>query len=377
MKSISISPAVQRGIYALCSFFFVLAGSLLIREKTFDNDYPYLRIGGDASAYIAMAEGSAESVAAPFRYRVIFPMIASIFDAPATAVFRLINKASLFFFYLIAFLICDHRKIPSAISVTAVAFVFLSPWHLYIYQNPFITDGLVQLMMIVMLYAVTKKQLWLFAATAAAGVFTHERILFLLPLWFMVHNKKQGTTILLAVVILYAGMRITVENGIGAIAQDLPSGIALFNSPFLLTKDAIIGSAPLYIVALTGLLMMSRDEMIAVRPIVAVYGAAAFIPALVATDTGRMLIGFSPAAIVLSAYFFSTGRFSSWNSGILFFSLLIALAYLPVTIVPIAEWLFYRKYVIAGSFVMLCICYGKSIVPFISIIKSTAAKFFR
>lgn len=377
MNGIDISPAARRGIYILCSFLLVLTGSSLIREKTFENDYPYLRIGGDAALYIAMAEGSPDTVAAPFRYRIVFPFIASLFDHPTPPVFRLINHVSLFFFYCIAFLICELRKIPPGISIVAVAFVFLSPWHLYIYQNPFITDGIVQMLMIVLLYAVLTKNLWLFIVAATVGVGTHERILFLLPLWLLTHDKSRGVMLLLFIIAPYSAMRVMIGDGIGSIVQGSISGMALFASPLLMVKDALVGSTPLYVIALTGLLLLPDKEMIAARKIVAVYLAASIIPALVATDTGRMLIGFSPAALFLAASFFSAGRFTVWHGGILVCTLFIALAYIPITILPIPEWLHYRKFVIAGTYVMLCFCFGMILYPLMSTIRTSVAKLLR
>lgn len=377
MNGRAISRELRLGIYIICSFLLVLIGSSLIREKSFDNDYPYLRIGGDASSYIAMAEGPSDSVAAPFRYRIVFPLIASIFDAPATSVFRSINYASLFLFYFIAFLICDHRNIQPGISVVAVAFVFLSPWHLYIYQNPFITDGIVQMLMMVILYAVMTKNLWLFIVATAIGVGTHERILFLLPLWLLAHDKRRGGIVLLSIITIYFGIRVVIGDGMDTIAQGTLSGMALFASPLLLVKDAIVGSTPLYLIALTGLFLLTEKEMIDVRPIVAVYLVASIIPALVATDTGRMLIGFSPVALLLSAHFFSAGKLSPWNCGILSFTLLISLAYIPITILPISEWLNYRKFVIAGSYIMFVFCFVRSIYPLIPTIRISAAKILK
>jgi hypothetical protein len=374
MNGRAVSREFRLGIYILCSFLLVLTGSSLIREKTFENDYPYLRIGGDAASYIAMAEGSAEPVAAPFRYRIVFPLIASLFDAPTTSVFRLINFAALFFFYLIAFLICERRKFPPGISVVAVVFVFLSPWHLYIYQNPFIADGIVQLLMMAVLYAVMTKNLWLYVVAAAVGVGTHERILFLLPLWLLTHDKRQGVIVLLSIIALYSGMRVMIGDGIGTIAHGSFSGMALFATPLIMVKDALVGSTPLYLIALTGLFLLPEKEMIDARPIVAVYLIASIIPALVATDTGRMLIGFSPAALFLAASFFSAGRFTVWISGVLLCTLFISLAYIPITMVPIPEWLLYRKFVIAGSFILLFVCYGRIVLPLAPSIKASAAK---
>lgn len=75
-------------IYILCPLMFVIAGTSLIREKSFHDEYRYLTIGGDAASYIAMAEGTGEEIHAPFRTRLLFPALVSLFDLPAVTAFR-------------------------------------------------------------------------------------------------------------------------------------------------------------------------------------------------------------------------------------------------------------------------------------------------
>jgi len=158
-------------IYILCSLMFVVAGTTLIREKSFHDEYRYLTIGGDAASYIAMADETGEEIPAPFRYRLFFPALASLFELPAITAFRWITIVSLFLFYLTGFLLCELRRCTLTATIMSMIFVFLSPWHLYIYQNPFITDGLVQLTIMLLLFSVMQKNIWLFCIIALAGIF--------------------------------------------------------------------------------------------------------------------------------------------------------------------------------------------------------------
>ncbi|MHB1049253.1 MAG: hypothetical protein ACYC09_04160 [Bacteroidota bacterium] len=345
-------------IYILCSLMFVIAGTSLIREKSFHNEYRYLTIGGDAASYIAMAEGTGEEIPAPFRYRLFFPALASLFDLPAITVFRWITIGSLFLFYLTGFLLCELRRYPLTVTIMSMMFVFLSPWHLYIYQNPFITDGLVQLTIMVLLFSVMQKNIWLFVVIALAGIFLHERIIFFLPLWWAVHDGRRGTIIAATIGLVYVGLRLAVGST-GGSSLEYPAGnFSIFINPLETMKDAIVGSLPLYLIAVTGYLFQNTEEKQRTRPILFLFLTASAIPAVVATDTGRMLLGLAPLAVVLNGSFFTVTRFSVWGIAIIACSVLIGMAYLPVTFIPIPDWLIYRKAVIAASMTLLLICYG-------------------
>jgi hypothetical protein len=345
-------------IYILCSLMFVITGSALIREKSFSDEYRYLRIGGDAALYISMAEGNNEEIPAPFRYRLFFPALASLFDLPAITVFRWITIISLFLFYLIGFLLCELRRYPLTVTIMSMMFVFLSPWHLYIYQNPFITDGLVQLTIMALLFSVVQKNIWLFGVIALAGIFLHERIIFFLPLWWAVHDGRRGSIIAGAIGLAYVGLRLIVGSPDGFSLEYPIGNYSIFVNPLETIKDAIVGSMPLFLIAFTGYMFQNGEEKQRTRPIVFLFLAASIIPAVVATDTGRMLLGLAPLAVVLNGSFFTATRFSVWGIAIIACSVLIGMAYLPVTFIPVPDWLIYRKAVIAASMTLFLICYG-------------------
>ena len=253
-------------IYILCSMMFVVAGSALIREKSFHDNYRYLAIGGDAASYIAMADGTGEEIPAPFRYRLFFPALASLFDLPAITAFRWITISSLFLFYLTGFLLCELRRCTLTATIMSMIFVFLSPWHLYIYQNPFITDGLVQLTIMVLLFSVMQKNIWLFVVIALAGIFLHERIIFFLPLWWVVHDGRRGGIIAAGIGLVYVGLRLAVGSAGGSSLEFPVGNFSIFINPLETIKDAIVGSLPLYLIAVTGYLFQSAEERAMSRP---------------------------------------------------------------------------------------------------------------
>jgi hypothetical protein len=345
-------------IYILCSLMFVIAGTTLIREKSFHDEYRYLTIGGDAASYIAMAEGTGEKTPAPFRYRLFFPALASLFDLPAITAFRWITIISLFFFYLIGFLLCELRRCTLTATIMSMIFVFLSPWHLYMYQNPFITDGLVQFTIMVLLFSVVQKNIWLFSIAAFAGIFLHERILFFLPLWWIVHDGKRGSVVVAAAGVMYVGIRMMIGETTGLQAGYPISEFSILAKPLEMIKDAVVGSLPLYLIALTGILFLGEHEKKFVLPVFLIFLAASVLPALVANDTGRMLLGMASLSVLTGVSFFEKVR-SAWQGvALLGTGLIMSAAYLPVTFIPISEWLFYRKYFIAIFFLFFLLIYG-------------------
>lgn len=345
-------------VYVFFSLILVIAGSALIREKSFQDEYRHLRIGGDAASYIAMAEGTGEEISAPFRYRLLFPFVASLSDLPAITAFRWITFVSLFLFYFFGFLLCELRRCGLTATMMSMAFVFLSPWHLYIYQNPFITDGMVQLAVMVLLYSIVRKNIWLFGIAALAGIFLHERIIFFLPLWMAVHDGRRGGIIAASIGLAYIGLRLAVGGGDG-FSHEYPIGtLSIFTHPLETIKDAIVGSLPLYMVAFSGYLFQNAEEKMLTRPALVIFLAASVIPAVAATDTGRMLLGMAPLTVLIGVSFFEKVH-SVWKGcAVLGTALIVSLAYLPVTFIPIPEWLFYRKYFIAIFFLCFLLVYG-------------------
>lgn len=358
MKPVTRQRAMKIVVYILCSLVLVAAGSALIREKSYHDDYRYLIIGGDAALYSAMAEKTGEEIPSPFRYRILFPFLASLSDLPAIDAFRLITLVSLFLFYLTGFFLCDMLRYSPLATVMSMVFVFLSPWHLYIYQNPFITDGTVQLTIMVLLFSVLKKNIWLFGMTALAGIFLHERIMFFLPLWMVMHDVRRGGIIAAGAVVIYAGLRLGVGSAGGPVFEYSFGQMSIFAHPLEMFKDAVVGSLPLYAVAVIGFLFQRTEEQQRMRPILFLFIAASVIPAAVATDTGRMLLGIAPLAVALCGSFFSAVRFSGWGIAVIVFSAAVGFAYLPVTFVPISDWLLYRKAVIAAAMALLTIVCG-------------------
>ena len=345
-------------VYILCSLMLVIAGSALIREKSFHDEYRYLTIGGDAALYIAMAEGTGEEIPAPFRYRLLFPFLASLSDLPAITAFRWITLVSLFFFYFFGFVVCEQWRCHLSATMMSMAFIFFSPWHLYIYQNPFITDGLVQLTIMVLLFSVVQKNIWLFGIAAFAGIFLHERIIFFLPLWMVVHDGRRGSIIAAAVGLAYVGLRLAV-GGAEGFSLEYPIGnFSILVNPLETIKDAIVGSMPLYLIAFTGYLFLSAEEKKMTRPILFLFLAASVIPAFVATDTGRMLLGLAPLAVILSGLFFATARSSVLGIAFIVCAVFIGIAYLPVSFISIPDWLLYRKEVIAATMTLFIIWYS-------------------
>lgn len=341
-----------RALYGLFSLLLVIAGLALVRQKSDNSEYRFLQNGGDAFFYRSMTEGSMENVPAPFRYRIAAPTIVRLLPVSPNAGYMFLNAASLFIFYYIGFLLCSHFRFDVISSLKSIIFLFFTQWHLYIYQNPFITDGIVQMLMMVMTYAAVKNRFILFCFFAVVSVAIHERLILYVPIWGIFQSWKKGMGISCIAVILYALLRWSVGSGsIPSVEFPFPHLAALVK-PLTIGKEAIIGSGVLYAIAVFGFNLYSGRDRSKLRDAAILFFGVSILPALVVTDTGRMLLGISPLAVLFGASFFEKTRDMIPSRVLLGLSIISSIALIPVTFIPMPTWLAVRKFVIGESLVL-------------------------
>ena len=130
---------------------------------------------GDALVYTSMASGDYSDVSAPFRYRVLVPSIAWLLPFSAVLSLKLVSYAGLFFFYFISLVTCRRLGLSVFASFLGLATVYSSVWHLYNYQNPYLTDTMALVFLSLIFLSATSRNYPTYLLSPALGVVTRER----------------------------------------------------------------------------------------------------------------------------------------------------------------------------------------------------------
>lgn len=168
---------------------------------------------GDSSYYALMAKQNYTEVLAPFRFRVLVPALASQLPFSSAYALRAITYVSLFFLYLTILLICHELGIKTLPAFCGLVLCYAAMWQLYQFQNPFLVSAPALLFESLMLYFCVKKQYLPYVLAFILGILSHESAIFLVPLWFLVHDKKRGIAAVVVAVTTYYLVRVMVSAG--------------------------------------------------------------------------------------------------------------------------------------------------------------------
>ncbi len=259
------------------------------------------RIRGDARHYVAMVEGRSAEAPAPFKYRVLAPLVARALPwSPADAL-RIVTYASLAGFYAVALALCAQAGLSPAASVAGLALVFLSPWHLYHFHNPFLTDAPALLAISVAVLALAGGSFGVFLAASAAGVLTREAVSFLVPAW-IVRDPGRGALAAGVGLGVWLAPRLLVPDENGLLAQPIRALHAVLREHGAVGLVVGMGASwgHLWWLLPLGLLRVPRERR-SLAAALAFLLAGAFVASLFAVDTGRMFATLSPLFVVAVA----------------------------------------------------------------------------
>jgi hypothetical protein len=280
----------------------VLLGHLLIAE-------PAVHLGYDATFYTRMVEGPMAGVPAPFRFRVLVPWLARQLPVPAPLALLIISYCSLFGCYVIVMASCRAIGLGLRESIFGVVAVWGSPWHLYHFWNPYLTDAFGLLMLTIMMWAVLTGTLWIFATASLIGVLAREGTAMLVPAWLV--TRQWGPTILLALGTLAVAalprlwLAASPET---TIVEPARSGNQLAIDPVRWVRQVHAIWGIVWLLALAGGLRLPRPYARRLGAVLAALLVGSVAASAVATDTGRMFAFLAPALAVACAQLYAVLR---------------------------------------------------------------------
>jgi len=285
--------------------FLVVAGHILVLQRTLDGPTRYLTIQGDTIAYVSMIEGDLSSTAAPFKYRVLVPLLARLLPLSPTESLRVISYASLLICYVIALLTCSKMGINMFASVGGFLTVFFSPLHLYNYHNPFLTDAFGLMILFLMVFFLLNDRLPFFFTAAVIGVLARETIVFLTPVWLTKNWRRGMITIVIVAIVLFVPRYILPSDR--SLVEQVVSSFSGINSPLTVLsmgKNIFLTWGFVWFLAPLGLLLVNKDKFVTLTAAFIALLLGAFLSSLIAVDTGRMFSILSPVFVILCAQLF-------------------------------------------------------------------------
>ncbi len=241
---------------------------------------------GDAQLYVDLVRGGID-VEAPFRYRVVVPLLARALPLAPESALAAISWLSLAACYALLLLLARRLQIGAGAAALGIVLASCTGTHLYNYQNPFITDAASLLTTSLCLYALLSRHFALFVCASALGIAVREASVFAVPTWIATRQWWRTAASLALTLAVWAGLRALVG----------PSRLTLDEGPFAifparplpaLLWDALCAWHALWLLAPVGLACVQKTE----RTSLAVFGlsllAGAVFTSLLATDTTRM-----------------------------------------------------------------------------------------
>jgi len=282
---------------------FVVSGHFFVLQRTLNGPTPYLTIRGDTLSYVRMIEGNLSSLRSPFKYRILVPFIARLLSFSPTDSLRIISYLSLYTCYLFVLLICLKLGITISSATVGLLTVFVTPWHLYCYHNPFLTDAFQLMTISVMIFSLVCNYFSLFAPCSILGVLGRETTVFLVPVWFLTRDRSRGCLLLgVAVVILLLLWYVIVSNtSTTALISEKFNTIGIFRDLYSYGTRVILTWNYVWILSLIGMWLIPGEQRVLMITSFLLLLSCAFITSLIAYDTGRMFAILVPVLAVFCA----------------------------------------------------------------------------
>ena len=289
----------------LIALILLLMGHNFVLQRTHTNASRTLTIRGDTDHYVSMIEGNWSTADAPFRFRILVPLIASILPLPPIESLRYISYVSLFLSYIFILVCCTKLNINKDHSVIGLLAVWASTFHLYSYHNPYLTDALGLLIICIMIFALFNNNFYLFLTAATIGCLVRETTIFLVPVWFIKDDWRRSI-----LVVIFSATIILIPRYILASETDATLLTALYGSgviqqPLLVIKKAFLSWGYIWFLSFIGIWYVKNDTFPAVVITYASLLCCAIFTSLIATDTGRMFSILAPILALTCARLYS------------------------------------------------------------------------
>ncbi|MCX5885796.1 MAG: hypothetical protein NT096_07800 [Proteobacteria bacterium] len=282
---------------------FLSSGHLFVLQRTLHGPTPYLTIRGDTLSYVRMMEENFSSPRSPFRYRVLTPFIARMLPFSPTESLRIVSYLSLYACYLFILLTCLRLGISMPSATVGLLAVFVTPWHLYCYHNPFLTDAFQLMIISVMIFSLVCGYFSLFAPCAILGVLGRETTVFLVPVWFLTRDRSRGCLLLgVAVAILLLLWYVMRSNtSTVALISEKFNTIGIFRDLYSYGTRVMLSWNYAWVLSLIGMWLIPGEYRVSLITSFLLLISCAFLTSLIATDTGRMFAILAPVLAIFCA----------------------------------------------------------------------------
>ena len=257
---------------------------------------------GDAISYASMVRGE-RAVPAPFRYRIIVPLLARALPVSPPQGLAIVSWASLLAAYLV--ILASARRlglgrISSAVGLAAAAFT--AP-HLYHYQNPYLTDATGVLLVAACVHALLRRRFGAFLFACVVGIGVREALIFASPAWLSTGRWARATT----PIALSLGAFVAIRGLVGPSTPLEPGPFHDFPARPLheIIGEAMAAWHGLWLLAPLGLWLVPsrRGDLCFLATLLF---AGTVITSLVASDTTRMTEPLFPLVALGTASFLET-----------------------------------------------------------------------
>jgi hypothetical protein len=254
-----------------------------------------------------MIEGSVASARAPFRYRVLVPLLARLLPFSPTASLRFISYLSLGTCYLLVLLTCSRMGISLTASLGGLFTAFASGFHLYYYHNPFLTDAFGLASLSLMVFCLVSGSFLLFAAAAIPGALARENVLFLAPVWAVRNGWRRSLILTGLVVMVLSVCRWVLRSDANPGEEIVRTFHAVGDSrnALALAREIFVTWGFTWFLVLLGIWLLPGDKFAVLATAGLALLVAGFLSSLIATDTGRMFSFLAPVVAVASAQLFA------------------------------------------------------------------------
>lgn len=253
---------------------------------------------GDALSYVAMAEHGPSAAIAPYRYRVLVPMLAGVLPFPAPTSLLLLSVAGLVAFYLLAMAASMRLGASAPIAFVALVAVFLNFWHQYTFHNPYLTDAFQLAMLAAMLYAMVIDRFALFASAAVLAVAARETSIVFVPAWFLLKERGRGLALIAGALAVLMAPRFWYADGTPLLesmgrAYRAAGGGDRF--PWIFVRRVYDAYGLFWVVIAAAMIFNVRRAVLVVSFVL--LGAGALLASIIAVDTGRMFQMVTPVVV--------------------------------------------------------------------------------
>lgn len=305
-KDAAIAPGGITGIrrnmkaYAI---IIVLSALLLLLGDRFIGQAESTDLFGDAMVYTSMAEGDFTNVSAPFKYRLLVPTIAWLLPFSAIVSLKLVSYAGLFLFYVFTLLTCRQLGFGLAASFGGLFAVYSTVWHLYNYQNPYLTDTIALLLLTLLLLSVIRRSFMTYVCAAVLAVLTREITIFFVPMWLVTKEwRRAGTAIIAGVLVLMLPrLMLSSVGGLSSSVVDVINHVDRLGNLLSFARPVLFNWGFVGFLTILGLLFTPNDRTWLFLCAFGLLLLAAVLSSFIATDVGRMFAVMSPIMVISCA----------------------------------------------------------------------------